>query len=240
MLKNITSKALTSSLYVLRPWLTILIAVMAGWGLWAALLDSPQDYQQFQSVRILYIHVPAAWLAMALYFGIGVGSLIGLITGNRLYVVMAQALAPIGLTYTLICLATGMIWGQPIWGTFWVWDARLTSMAILAFLYLGYIMIHAQSDPYHTSDRAGAMIALLGCINLPIIKWSVDWWTTLHQPASILRQGGPALDNSMLLPLAVMFVAYAALTLLLWLMQCESLILKQKVYRLMLQAAARD
>src|SRR6202171_4127339 len=196
---------------VTLPWLggasLVVLAVGLGW----SLLLAPPDYQQGESVRIMFIHVPAAWMALSVYLFVAVASAVALVWRHPLAEVAAQAAAPIGTTFTLVCLATGSLWGRPMWGTWWVWDARLTSVLVLFFLYLGYIaLVNAFDDPVRGA-RAGALLALVGIVDLPIIKFSVTWWNTLHQPASILRLGGPSIDTSMLIPLLVMAVGFTLL-----------------------------
>ena len=200
------------------PWLGALAALLLGVGLWMALLSSPADYQQGETVRIMYVHVPAAWLAMAVYSTLAIASAAFLIWKHPLADLAARAASPIGAAFTVVALATGALWGQPMWGTWWVWDARLTSVLVLLFLYLGHIALTNAFDDPERGGRAGAVLALVGVVNLPIIKFSVDWWNTLHQPASVLRMGGSAIDPAMLTPLFVMaggyFAVFAAALLL--------------------------
>ena len=180
-------------------------------GLYLALVVAPPDYQQGESVRIMFVHVPAAWMALSVYLFVAVASGVALVWRHPLAEIAAQAAAPIGAAFTLVCLVTGSLWGRPMWGTWWVWDARLTSVLVLFFLYLGYIaLVNAFDDPGRGA-RAGSVLALVGVVNLPIIKFSVDWWNTLHQPASVLRVGGPTIDVSMLVPLLVMAVGFTLL-----------------------------
>jgi heme exporter protein C len=198
-------------------------------GLYYALFASPPDYQQGETVRIMYVHVPAAWLAMLIYAAMAVASVVGFVWRHPLAEVFCQAVAPIGAVFTAVCLVTGSLWGAPMWGTWWVWDARLTSVLILFFLYLGYIeLIRAFDDPAR-GLRAGSVLVMIGAVNLPIIKFSVDWWNTLHQPASIFRAGGPAIDSSMLRPLFLMGAAYLALFVTLALIRMETVLLARKI-----------
>ena len=191
----------------LIPWSAGLTVVTLAIGLWGA-FTAPPDYQQGEAVRIMFVHVPAAWMSSFTYFLMAVASGVALIWRHPLADIAAQAAAPLGAGFTLVCLVTGSLWGEPMWGTWWVWDARLTSVLVLFFLYLGYIaLVNAFDDPTRGS-RAGAVLALVGIVNLPIIKFSVDWWNTLHQPASVFRMGGPTIDSSMLWPLLVMAVAF--------------------------------
>jgi heme exporter protein C len=202
----------------LLPWLAGAALGLAPVALVWALVFAPADYQQGEAYRIIYVHVPAAWMALFGYLVVAGASAVALIWRHPLAEVAARAAAPIGAGFTAIALMTGSIWGKPMWGTWWVWDARLTSVLILFFLYLGYIALHDAFDDPARGARAASILALLGVVNLPIIKFSVDWWNTLHQPASILRMGGPALDPSMLWPLllmALLFKLYFAALLLL-------------------------
>jgi heme exporter protein C len=200
------------------PWVAIAAAILTPVALFWALAVAPTDYQQGEAYRIIYVHVPAAWMALLVYALIAGASAVALIWRHPLAEVAARSAAPIGACFTAIALMTGSIWGKPMWGTWWVWDARLTSVLILFFLYLGYIALHDAFEDPGRGSRAASILALVGVVNLPIIKFSVDWWNTLHQPASILRLGGPAIDASMLWPLlllALVFKLYFVAVLLL-------------------------
>lgn len=177
-------------------------------GLYYGLFNSPPDYQQGETVRIMYIHVPAAYLALMIYSVVALSSASVLIWKHPLAEIVARAAAPVGLAFTFLCLVTGSLWGKPMWGTWWVWDARLTSMLILFFLYLGYIALSNAFDDPGRGNKPAAILALVGMINLPIIKFSVDWWNTLHQPASIIRLDGPTIATEMLIPLFLMLAAF--------------------------------
>jgi heme exporter protein C len=190
------------------PWAGGLAVVLSVVGLYLALVVAPPDYQQGEAYRMMFVHVPAAWMALMVYAMMAVASVIGLVWRHPLAEVAARAAAPIGAAFTAIALVTGSLWGKPMWGTYWVWDARLTSVLILFFLYLGYIALYEAFDDPARGARAAAILCLVGSVNLPIIKFSVEWWNTLHQPASILRAGGPTIDASMLWPLLVMFAAF--------------------------------
>jgi heme exporter protein C len=192
----------------LQPWLVTATVIAFAAGLYYALFQSPADYQQGETVRIMYIHVPAAWMALFAYCTIALASACALIWRHPLADVAAEAASPLGAGFTLIALVSGSLWGKPMWGTFWVWDARLTSFLLLFFLYLGHIALSQAFDDRQRGRRAAAILALVGAINVPIIKFSVDWWNTLHQPASIMRMGGPAIDPSMLVPLLLMAAAF--------------------------------
>jgi len=213
----------------LIPWLAALTAILFAIGLYLSFYVAPPDYQQGETVRIMFVHVPAAWLAMFGYALIAVASLGTLIWRHPLADVAAKAAAPIGATFTLIALVTGSLWGKPMWGTYWVWDARLTSMLVLFLLYLGLIALWQAIEEPGRAGRAAAILGLVGAINIPIIKFSVDWWNTLHQPASIVRLGGPTIDSSMLTALAVMAGAFTLLFVLLHLMAMRAEILRRRV-----------
>jgi len=188
-------------------------ALAASFGLYAAFFDSPADYQQGETVRIMYIHVPAAWMALMGYLVMAVAAFFFLVWKHPLADIGARAMALPGAGFALITLITGAFWGRPMWGTWWVWDARLTSMLILFFLYIGYMALVDGFDRSERGSKAASILLLIGVINLPIIKFSVDWWNTLHQGASIIRSGGPSVDPSMLKPLLLM-----ALAMLSWFM----------------------
>src|SRR5689334_10425939 len=193
------------------PWCGWTAAAALCVGLFWSLVLAPPDYQQGESVRIMFIHVPAAWMALSVYLFVAVASAVALVWRHPLAEIAAQAAAPIGAGFTFVCLATGSLWGRPMWGTWWVWDARLTSVLVLFFLYLGYIALVNAFDDASRGGRAGSLLALVGVVNLPIIKFSVDWWNTLHQPASVFRFGGPTIDLSMLVPLLVMALGFTLL-----------------------------
>lgn len=192
----------------LQPWLTSATVLAFAAGLYLALFDSPADYQQGETVRIMYIHVPAAWLAMFAYCLIAVASASALIWRHPLADVAAEAASPLGAGFTLIALFSGSLWGRPMWGTYWVWDARLTSFLLLFFLYLGHMALMQAFEDRQRGRRPAAILALVGAVNIPVIKFSVDWWNTLHQPASVMRLGGPSIDPAMLRPLLVMAIAF--------------------------------
>lgn len=211
------------------PWIAALTILLFGLGLYLAFVVSPADYQQGETVRIMYVHVPAAWLAMFIYVLIAASALGTLIWRHPLADVSAKTAAPIGATFTFIVLVTGSLWGKPMWGTFWEWDARMTSVLILFVLYLGLIALWQAIEEPGRAGRAAAILALVGVVIVPIIKFSVDWWNTLHQPASVLRLDGPAIAPSMLAPLFVMAGAFAALFLVLHLIAMRAEILRRRV-----------
>ena len=205
----------------LLPWLFALAAVLLVIGLiWAFL--APEDYQQGTSVRIMYVHVPAAWLAMFGYATIALSAFGTLIWRHPLADVSAKCAAPIGAAFTAVALITGSVWGKPMWGTWWIWDARLTSVLILFFMYIGLIALWNAMDDQTRAGRLAAVFALVGSINLPIIKFSVDWWNTLHQPASVFRMDGPTIHPSMLYPLLVTALGFTVLFLALHLMSMRT------------------
>ena len=213
-------------------WAGALAPIAAG--LYFALFASPPDYQQGEAVRIMYVHVPSAWLALFAYAFIALMSAAGLIWRHPLAHVLAIAAAPVGAAFTFVCLVTGSLWGKPMWGAWWVWDARLTSVLILFFIYLGFIALPGAFDEPTRGDRAGAVLALVGAVNLPIIKFSVDWWNTLHQPASVMKLGGPAIDGSMLLPLFLMALGFTVLFFALVLARARAELLLRRVRALRL------
>lgn len=179
----------------------------------------------------MYVHVPAAWMALGVYcFMAGFGAA-SLIWKNPLSDIIAVSAAPIGLVFTAICLITGSIWGKPTWGAWWVWDARLTSMLILFFFYIGYIALYHSYDDPQIGGRLASILALIGVVNIPIIKFSVEWWNTLHQPASIMRKGGIAIDETMLLPLMLMFVAFIGLFSVLTILRIKTEVMQRKLER---------
>ncbi|MDP6352682.1 MAG: heme ABC transporter permease [Alphaproteobacteria bacterium] len=224
---------------VVLPWVAAMAAVAFPVGLYLALIGSPADYQQGETVRIMYVHVPAAWMAMFVYTCLALASAVALIWRHPLADLAAKSCAPIGAGFTLIALATGALWGQPMWGTWWVWDARLTSVLILFFLYLGHIVIFDAFDDPTKGARAAAILALVGFVNVPIIKFSVDWWNTLHQPASVVKLSGPSIDASMLWPLLIMTVAFKAYFIAVLLVRIRSEILGARI-RALRMAQAHD
>ena len=192
------------------PWLIAVTAILFAVGLYRA-LNAPDDYQQGATVKIMFLHVPAAWLGMFGWALMSVAALGTLVWRHPLADVAGKAAAPIGAAFTFICLVTGSLWGRPTWGTYWVWDARLTSMLVLLLLYLGVLALYWTAEEPGRGARAAAILSLVGAVNLPIIKFSVDWWNTLHQPASVLRMGGSTIDPSLLTPLLIMALAFTLL-----------------------------
>jgi len=225
--------------YVLLPVLLI-GAVLSAVGLYAAFALAPADYQQGETVRIMYIHVPAAWLSMACYGLMALSSIGTLVWRHPLADVSARAMAPIGAAFTIICLITGSLWGRPMWGTWWVWDARLTSVLVLFLIYCGILALwNAFEDPAR-AGRAAAVMTLVGAINLPIIKFSVDWWNTLHQPASVFRMGGPTIDKSMLWPLLLVAVGMTIVMIGLHLAAMRNEILARRLRTMRVMAASGE
>lgn len=211
------------------PWIVGLALVLLSCGLILALWISPPDYRQGEMVRVMYVHVPAAWMALMVYAGMVVGAVVGLVWRHPLADLMVLAAAPVGASFTLLCLVTGSLWGAPTWGTWWIWDARLTSVLILLFLYLGYMaLVRAFDDPTRAA-RVSNILVVVGAINLPVIKFSVDWWHTLHQPASISVLRGIRIDPSMLTPLMVMMAGFIAYTAALLLIRLRSEITARKL-----------
>jgi len=221
----------------LMPWLQWSTIVLIASGLTLGLFFSPPDYQQGESVRIMYVHVPAAWMGLFCYTSMAAASAAALIWRHGLAHVAARATAPIGACFTFIALATGSLWGKPMWGTWWVWDARLTSMLILFFLYLGYIALTGAFDDRERAQKSAAVLAIVGFVNVPIIKFSVDWWNTLHQPASVLKIGGPSIHPSMLWPLLLMAVGFTAYYLWVLAIRMQDEIMAAKIRALRLRNA---
>jgi heme exporter protein C len=200
-------------------------------------VSAPPDYRQGETVRIMFVHVPAAWTAMMAYACLGAASFFFLVFRHALADAAARAAAPLGAAFTLLALVTGSLWGRPMWGAWWVWDARLTSVLVLFLLFVGYMALRASIDDEAKAGRAGAILALVGLINLPIIKFSVDWWNTLHQGESIIRAGGPTLAPVYLTPLLLVGAGYAAAFGGLWLARTRSEVWRRRAMSLALQAA---
>ena len=221
----------------LLPWLAAATALAFAAGLYAAFFVAPEDYQQGATVRIMFIHVPGAWLGMLGWAIMSVAALGTLVWRHPLADVALKAAAPLGAAFTFVCLLTGALWGRPMWGTYWVWDARLTSVLVLFLMYLGLIALWRAIEDPARAGRAAAVLTLVGAINLPIIKFSVDWWNTLHQPASLLRLGAPTIHPAILLPLLVMALAFTLLFLTLHLSAMRNEILRRRVRTLRLLQA---
>jgi heme exporter protein C len=220
------------------PWCAWLCLLALAAGLYLGLVAAPPDYQQGEAVRIMYVHVPAAWMALNVYLFVAVASAAALVARHPLAEIAARAAAPVGAAFTLVCLVSGSLWGRPMWGAWWVWDARLTSVLVLFFLYLGYIaLVNAFDDPMR-GGKAGSVLALVGVVNLPIIKFSVVWWNTLHQPASLMRRGGPTIAPPLLVPLLVMALAFALLFATLLLLRMQTLLIERKALAIRLNVAS--
>ena len=221
------------------PWLAACAVVCLAIGLTGAFL-APPDYQQGETVRIMYLHVPAAWLSMFIYLVMTAAALGTLVWRHPLADAAQKAAAPLGAGFTLICLATGSLWGRPMWGTWWVWDARLTSVLVLFLLYLGLVALWRTIEEPGLAARAAAILTLVGVVNIPIIKYSVDWWNTLHQPASVFRMGGPTIALDMLWPLLVMALGFTFLFLTLHAMAIRNEIMRRRLRRLSLKIATTE
>jgi heme exporter protein C len=221
----------------LAPLLGLLAAVLLAVGLWLS-LSVPDDYQQGATVRIMFLHVPAAWAGIFIYVCLGAASFFGLVFRHSLADAAAKAAAPLGAGFTALALATGSLWGRPMWGTWWVWDARLTSVVVLFLFYLGYMALHAAIDDEAKAARAAAILSLIGLVNLPIIHYSVTWWNTLHQGASVLSPKGSGLAPVFLWPLLIMGLAYMALFGALWLVRIRAEVWRRKAGAMALAAAA--
>jgi heme exporter protein C len=211
------------------PWVWALTFLLFAVGLYGAFITSPPDYQQGETVRIMYIHVPAASLSLMIYVAMAVFSIVAYIFKHPLADAAAKCAAPIGAVYCFLALATGSLWGKPMWGTWWVWDARLTSMFVLMLLYLGYMAIWQSIEEPNRAALIARIVAIVGVINVPIVKFSVNWWNSLHQPASIIKMGGPSIASSMLWPLLTMMAAYGFLFLALHLTSMRSEIAARKL-----------
>ena len=212
----------------ITKYILFLFIIVLSIGLVEALFLSPEDYIQSHSVRIMYVHVPSAWIALGIFSLIALLSVISFIFKNKNFSIIAKSLAPSGFVFNIIALITGSIWGKPTWGTWWAWDARITSMLILALFYIIYILAWRIYDGREKVHRITSLIAILGAINVPIIKYSVDWWTTLHQPASISIFSKTSIHTSMMIPLALMTASFALFSILIFLMKYNTELIKIK------------
>ena len=219
------------------PWLTGLALATLALGFFLA-FRAPQDYQQGETVRIMYIHVPFAWLAMFGYSMLALSALGILVWRHPLADVAHKAMAPIGAVFAFLCLFTGSLWGRPMWGTYWVWDARLTSMLVLLLLYLGLLALRSAIEDPNQAGRAAAVLSLVGFVNVPIVKFSVDWWNTLHQPASVFRMDGPTIHPSLLWPLMICALGFTLLMLALHMAAMRNEIYRRRLRVLEARAAA--
>ncbi len=223
------------------PWIAGVTVILFVAGLWLVFAVAPADYQQGETVKIMYIHVPFAWLSMFCYMTMAASAFGTLVWRHPLADVSAKCAAPIGAAFTFLALATGSLWGKPMWGTWWVWDARLTSVLVLFIMYLGLIALTETIEDPARAAKSAAILTLVGVVNIPIIKFSVDWWNTLHQPSSVFRMGGSTIDASMLVPLLVMATAFTFLFLWLHLMSMRNEILRRRIRTLrILEAAGAD
>ena len=217
-----------------HPWAAGAAALLIAAGLALGLYVAPPDYQQGDAYRIMFVHVPAAWMSLLVYVSIALCSAAALIWRHPLADLAAKASAPVGACFTVVTLVSGALWGQPMWGTWWVWDARLTSMLILLFLYLGYMALHAAFDDPARGARAAAILALVGAVNVPVVKFSVDWWNTLHQPATIAKIDAPSIDASMAPPLFLMAAGFAAYYLTVLILRLRAEIAARRIRNLRL------
>ena len=215
-----------------NPFLIVSTVVAFTLGLYFSLLQSPPDYIQGDSMRIMYIHVPSAWFALMAYTILAGSSVLWFITRNPIFSIIARSIAQIGMIFTLISLVTGSIWGKPTWGVWWVWDARLTSMLLLFFLYLAYIFLWQSITNKDLASKISAALAIVGFVNIPIIKFSVDWWNTLHQPATISKLSSPSIDISMMVPLFIMTLATFLFLITVFFIRLRIEILDNKILRI--------
>jgi heme exporter protein C len=222
------------------PWVGVLAGLLLAVGFYWSLVIAPADYQQGESVRIMFVHVPAAWLSLFVYGLIATASFVGLVFSHPLADVAAKAAAPFGAAFTALALITGSLWGKPMWGTYWVWDARLTSELVLLFIYFGYMALWSAIEDPVRAGRAAAVLAIVGAVDLPIIHFSVDWWhwNTLHQPASVFRMGGPAMDAAYLWPLGIMALGYTVFFVWLWLIGMRTEIWQRRLRSALMQRGA--
>ncbi len=219
------------------PWVSILAVLSIATGLGLGLFVAPEDYQQGDTVRIMYVHVPSAWMALFVYLVMASASASGLIWRHPLAFVIAQSAAPVGAAFTFLALVTGSLWGKPMWGTWWVWDGRLTSVLILFFIYLGYMALAEAFDDRKRGQQMAAILGVVGVVILPIIKFSVDWWATLHQPASVFRLDGPTIHEQMLWPLLIMALGFTFYFVAVLLVRVKQQVLASRLRSLQLAAA---
>ena len=220
----------------IQPCILLIAIITLSSGLYFGLFDSPKDYQQGDAVRIMYVHVPSAWLASFLYFSLAISCVFYLVWKHPLADLVSSSIAPIGALFSALTLVTGSLWGKPMWGTWWVWDARLTSMLVLFFFYLGYILLSNAFERKIDGSKTASVLAIVGLINLPIVKFSVDWWHTLHQPASIIKIGGPSIDDQMLLPLILMIFALSFFSLYMIILNVKTKLIEKKCEALLLKS----
>jgi heme exporter protein C len=222
------------------PYALIATLTATAVGLYGGLVTAPMDYQQGDAYRIIFVHVPAAWMALFVYLTLAIAAVASIVWRHPLADLYGRAAAPVGAVFCFLALVTGAIWGKPMWGTWWVWDARLTSMLILFFLYLGYSALADAFDDPQRGARAAAILALVGSVNLPIIKFSVDWWNTLHQPATVMRLDGPQMHLSMLWPLLTLALAFKLYFVTVVILRIRAEITERRITNLRLAAEAGD
>jgi len=229
MFKNfLPNKILSINNKLINNLISLMIVILFI-GFIYAIFISPPDYIQGDAVRIMYVHVPSSFISLGCFALIGIASILNLIFKIKFMPLIAKSLAPIGAVFTLISIATGSLWGKPTWGVWWVWDARLTSMAILFFFYIAYMLTWKLITKYEKAKKVSTVIAILGLFNLPVIKYSVDWWNTLHQPSSITLTSAPTIHYTMLFPLLIMLFGLAIYSLVIFLMQYKSELIKFKI-----------
>ena len=231
MLKNFFPNKIISLNNNLISNLLIAMILVILVGLIYALFISPPDYIQGDSVRIMYVHVPSSFIALACFGFVGIASILNLIFKIKFMPLMAKSLAPVGCIFSLISIVTGSLWGKPTWGIWWVWDARLTSMAILLLFYLAYIFIWKYVKNFEKANKISSVIGIIGLFNLPVIKYSVDWWNTLHQPSSISLTSAPSIHHTMLIPLIIMFLGMVIYSLIIFLMKYKTELMRLKLDR---------
>ena len=229
MLKNFFPNKILSLNKNIFTVLTVIMISVIIVGLINALITSPPDAVQGNSVRIMYVHVPSSFIAIACFGFIGIASIATLIFKVKILPLMAKSIAPVGSVFCLISIVTGSLWGKPTWGIFWVWDARLTSMLILLVFYLVYIVVWKFIENYEKANKTASIVAIIGSLNLPVIKYSVDWWNTLHQPSSITLTSAPTIHYTMLVPLIIMLVGMIIYSLIIFLMKYKTEIIKFKI-----------
>ena len=229
MLKNLFPNKILQLENKTLNWLLILLLIVFIIGIIYSLLISPPDYIQGDSVRIMYVHVPSSFIALGSFGIIGILSICNLIFKIKFFPLLAKSVAPIGSIFTLISIVTGSLWGKPTWGVWWVWDARLTSMSVLLLFYITYILIWKYIENYEKANTTSSVIAIIGLFNLPVIKYSVDWWNTLHQPASISLTSAPTIHHTMLIPLIIMFFVMIIYSFIVFLMNYKTEAIKLKL-----------
>lgn len=227
--KFITPNSFEKVAKFLLPLASALFVFLLPYSLYVALVSSPADYQQGETVRIMYIHVPSAWLALSIYTAIALCGISYLVWRNSLSAIFMKSLISIGMAFCFICLVTGSLWGRPVWGVYWVWDARLTSMLVLLFLYIGLYLFYNSHENEEKAYKLTSILAIIGIINLPIIKFSVDWWNTLHQPASLTKLEKPSLHIDIMTPLLLMFVSFLLFTLILFIIKVKRELIFKKI-----------